>query len=320
MIQLPISVLRIVIDPLVDLILDFCIPKALQFVQSLAKQHLPVLMSHPALVNALDGFQTIKEHGMELIHSFTQGNMKGSKQYIEHLDVSGGQGHDLVESILAFVHHDLEPLLRKGLKRWQYFAIGRTVTDRIVCVAIGYMILVLLGAWYLRKTGNAYGRTVGRTVQQAIRQQGIILKVAFFISIELVLFPIVCGILLDISTLPLFATATLSSRWQFYQSHPITTIFIHWFLGTGFMFHFAVFVTLCRDIVRPGVMWFIRDPNDPQFHPIKEILERPVLTQLRKIGASGIMYSAMIFFGIGTVIMVVSLVGGTVLPLRWSYS
>jgi E3 ubiquitin-protein ligase DOA10 len=86
------------------------------------------------------------------------------------------------------------------------------------------------------------------------------------------------------------------------------------------MFHFAVFVTLCRDIVRPGVMWFIRDPNDPQFHPIKEILERPVLTQLRKIGASGIMYSAMIFFGIGTVIMIVSLVGGTVLPLRWSYS
>jgi E3 ubiquitin-protein ligase DOA10 len=211
LIQLPISVLRIVIDPLVDFILDFCIPKALQFVQSLAKQHLPALMSHPALVNALDGFQTIKEHGMTLIHSFTQSDMKGSKQYIEHLDVSGGQGHDLVESILAFVHHDLEPLLRKGLKRWQYFAIGRTVMDRIVCVAIGYMILVLLGAWYLRKTGNAYGRTVGRTVQQAIRQQGIILKVAFFISIELVLFPIVCGILLDISTLPLIGSLVLGS-------------------------------------------------------------------------------------------------------------
>lgn len=324
MIQLPISVLRIVIDPLVDFILDFCIPKALEAVTSLANRHLPKLMSNPTIATVLDGYHSIREQGTTLIHSFAQGNIDASKQYMDHLDVSGGQsndtGHELVATALTFLRNDLEPLFRKGLRRWQYFAIGRTVMDRIVCVAIGYMILVLLGAWYLRKTGNAYGRTVGRTVQQAIRQQGIILKVAFFISIELVLFPIVCGILLDISTLPLFATATLSSRWQFYQSHPITTIFIHWFLGTGFMFHFAVFVTLCRDIVRPGVMWFIRDPNDPQFHPIKEILERPVLTQLRKIGASGIMYSAMIFFGIGTVIMTISLIGGTVLPLRWSYS
>lgn len=324
MLQLPISALRIVIDPLVDGLLDYCIPKALEFIRSMASQYLPALMNHPALIDIVDGFQTIKQH----IQTFMDSFMESSKTITPTSTFDGladvGQepstGHYILDSILTFVRQDIEPLFAKALVRWHYFAIGRTVMDRIVCVAIGYMILVLLGAWYLRKTGNAYGRTVGRTVQQAIRQQGIILKVAFFISIELIMFPIVCGVLLDFSTLPLFATATLSSRWEYYQSHPITTIFIHWFLGTGFMFHFAVFVTLCRDIVRPGVMWFIRDPNDPQFHPIKEILERPVLTQLRKIGASGIMYSAMIFFGIGTVVMVVSQFGGSVLPLRWSYS
>ncbi|KAG2172819.1 hypothetical protein INT43_000169 [Umbelopsis isabellina] len=323
LIQLPISALRIFIDPLVDFILDFCLPKALDSLKSFANRELPGLMNHPTLLNVMNGCQDIKHH-ISTIFQSSANTEKRSKTFMDYIDISKkdavSESTDFYDSIQNFVRHDLEPFFKAAMKRWHYFAIGRTVMDRIVCVAIGYMILVLLGAWYLRKTGNAYGRTVGRTVQQAIRQQGIILKVAFFISIELVLFPIVCGVLLDISTLPMFATATFASRWEFYQNHPITTIFIHWFLGTGFMFHFAVFVTLCRDIVRPGVMWFIRDPNDPQFHPIKEILERPVLTQLRKIGASGIMYSAMIFFGIGTVIFIIAVVGGSVLPLRWSYT
>ena len=86
------------------------------------------------------------------------------------------------------------------------------------------------------------------------------------------------------------------------------------------MYYFAVFVTLCRDTVRRGVLWFIRDPNDPQFHPIKEILERPVLTQLRKICASGVMYSAMIVFGIGSIIYFLRYCIRGILPLHWSFS
>ena len=86
------------------------------------------------------------------------------------------------------------------------------------------------------------------------------------------------------------------------------------------MFHFAVFVSQCRDIVRHGVMWFIRDPNDPQFHPIKEILDRPVWTQLKKIGASGIMYSAMIVFGLGSVIYFIQYCFNGILPLQLSFT
>lgn len=223
-----------------------------------------------------------------------------------------------LENFETLAKEKLVPLLAKSANRWHGFANGSSPTDRIVCVLVGYMVLVLLGTWYLSRTRNAYGRTVGRAVQQAIRQQGIILKVAFFVAIELVIFPIVCGILLDLSTLPLFPNATPWTRFEYYLEAQVTSIFLHWFLGTGFMFHFAVFVALCREVVRPGVMWFIRDPNDPQFHPIKEILERPVFTQLKKIGASGLMYSAMIFFGIGSVVYFVAFVFKGVLPLHWS--
>ncbi|RUS31209.1 hypothetical protein BC938DRAFT_478246 [Jimgerdemannia flammicorona] len=225
-----------------------------------------------------------------------------------------------LENFERLAKEKVAPLLLNTANRWHGFANGNSPTDRIVCVLVGYLVLVLLGTWYLSRTRNAYGRTVGRAVQQAIRQQGIILKVAFFVAIELVIFPIVCGVLLDLSTLPIFPNATPWSRLEFYLEAPVTSIFLHWFLGTGFMFHFAVFVALCREIVRPGVMWFIRDPNDPQFHPIKEILERPVFTQLKKIGASGLMYSAMIFFGIGSVVYFVGFLLKGVLPLHWSFT
>jgi E3 ubiquitin-protein ligase MARCH6 len=84
------------------------------------------------------------------------------------------------------------------------------------------------------------------------------------------------------------------------------------------MFHFAMFVSMCRDIVRPGTLYFIRDPNDPQFHPIREILERPTLHQLRKIGVSGIIYAMLIFMCFGIVISAIDVFGKDILPLKIS--
>lgn len=70
-------------------------------------------------------------------------------------------------------------------------------------------------------------------------------------------------------------------------------------VGTTFMFQFAMYVSTVREIVRPGVMWFVRDPNDPHFQPMQEILDRGFLLQLRKLTAGVIMYTIMILGGIG---------------------
>ncbi|KAL1918314.1 uncharacterized protein VTP21DRAFT_2974 [Calcarisporiella thermophila] len=210
--------------------------------------------------------------------------------------------------------------IANAIGRWQQIPSSNSPVDRTICVLVGYVIMIGMGAWYLAKTKNMYGRTVNRAMQQAIHQQGIILKVAFFVAIELVVFPIICGILLDLSTLPLFPNNAARQRYEFHEHAPFTSLFMHWFLGTGFMFHFAVFVSMCRDTVRPGVMWFIRDPNDPQFHPIKEILERPVLTQLQKIGTSALMYSGMVVVGIGGVVHAISWCIPGVLPLNTDMS
>lgn len=144
---------------------------------------------------------------------------------------------------------------------------------------------------------------------------------------ELGIFPFFCGVLIDLCTLPLFGpNATIASRWAFYNAHPWTSEFLHWLAGTTFMFQFAMYVSTIREVVRPGVMWFIRDPNDPQFHPMNDILERPVLTQLRKLAVGTVMYAAMVLGGVGGFVGFVWCIDrlsgvkegpGKIWPLQW---
>jgi E3 ubiquitin-protein ligase MARCH6 len=44
------------------------------------------------------------------------------------------------------------------------------------------------------------------------------------------------------------------SRILFTFKSPLTSIFVHWFVGTCYMFHFALFVSMCRKIMRKGVL------------------------------------------------------------------
>ncbi|KAJ1978517.1 hypothetical protein H4R34_003172 [Dimargaris verticillata] len=196
----------------------------------------------------------------------------------------------------------LTTLLQHIQTGWDHLAHGQSLGDHALTCVIGYG-LILLGAVYIMQGGYDFAGERARVVKRTVYTSLLMLKVVVFLVIELALFPFVCGWLIDASTLPLFpASTTLQSRFAFAQEAPLTSVFLHWFAGTAFMFRFALFMAQCRDMVRPGVMWFIRDPHDPNFHPMKEILEKPTLTQCRKIGVSLIMYAVMIVLGLGVAI------------------
>ena len=59
---------------------------------------------------------------------------------------------------------------------------------------------------------------------------------ACFIFIELFLFPLGCGIILDLSTLALFGANTIASRRTFFHYAPTTSILYHWLFGTIYMY------------------------------------------------------------------------------------
>ncbi|KAF5383819.1 hypothetical protein D9615_003736 [Tricholomella constricta] len=169
---------------------------------------------------------------------------------------------------------------------WIRLAVGEAPADRAFAIILGYAVVGLAVAIYLNLLTVGNARSAGRAVRSAVRQQLLVLKVASFIFIELVTFPLSCGIVLDLCTVWLFPEANLTSRAAFFVQAPLTATFYHWVAGTMFMYAFAVLLSGCRAVMRAGAMWFIKDPQDQNSHPIRDILDRPTLTQLRKICVS----------------------------------
>ncbi|KAI2612353.1 uncharacterized protein GGS25DRAFT_474956 [Hypoxylon fragiforme] len=202
-----------------------------------------------------------------------------------------------------------------GLAYWD-------ANDRTWAILIGYMSLCIMAGLYLaRGTPLSTGQTAQEweaSIIDVLNQASGVMKVILIISIEMLIFPLYCGLLLDFALLPLFEGTSVRSRLLFTYNFPLTSIFVHWFVGTGYMFHFALFVSMCRKIMRKGVLYFIRDPDDPEFHPVRDVLERHVTMQLRKILFSAFVYGALVVICLGGVVWGLSLALPNVLPIHYS--
>jgi E3 ubiquitin-protein ligase MARCH6 len=194
-------------------------------------------------------------------------------------------------------------------------------SDRLFAVVTGYIALAMVAALYVAAdtpiTSSPAGQRHEKMIRDTLRQAGGVLKVILIISIEMLMFPLYCGLLLDVAFLPLFGGATMFTRLAFAASKPYTFCFMHWFVGTCYMFHFALFVGMCRKILRKGVLWFIRDPDDPTFHPVRDVLERNVITQLRKIAFSALVYGALVILCLGGVIWTIGKLFSGIFPIQW---
>ena len=116
-----------------------------------------------------------------------------------------------------------------------------------------------------------------------------------------------------------------------FQHHPWMFLLLHWMFGTTFMYHFAMYVSVVRESIRPGVLWFIRDPNDPDINIIREVLSRPFFNQIRKLLMAIVLYGFVISGVLGGAVGLVSLfdkfavnlVGDEtllkIMPLRYQY-
>ncbi|KAK8239400.1 hypothetical protein IWZ00DRAFT_73547 [Phyllosticta capitalensis] len=197
-----------------------------------------------------------------------------------------------------------------------------TAWDRVIAIVAGYVFFAFAGALYLKRgtpfTSSQNGRRVEGIISDVLQQAGGVLKVILIISIEMLAFPLYCGVLLDVALLPLFEDTTVASRLAYAHSSPWTAGFVHWFVGTCYMFHFALFVSMCRKIMRTGVLYFIRDPDDPTFHPVRDVLERSVTGQLRKIAFSAFVYGALVICCLGGVVWTLHYGFDGVLPIHWA--
>ncbi|KAJ1732932.1 hypothetical protein LPJ61_001810, partial [Coemansia biformis] len=203
------------------------------------------------------------------------------------------------------------------VQRLDKAAAGSTFDDRFLMIAIGHLLGVL-SAWVIvaytplnLRRSALYG-----SARMFLRMA----KIVFFIFIELMTFPVICGYCLDVSLMPLLSSASLASRYGALVEHRWMSLFTHWLLGMLFMIHFARFVLHCRQVMRPGLLWFIRDPNDPEFHPMREILEDRMLPQQYNIARSALMYCGVILSCVGLSMAAAVRAAPAMFPIQWAPS
>ncbi|KAJ3849605.1 hypothetical protein EV368DRAFT_67298 [Lentinula lateritia] len=339
--HLPIRAIRLVTDPAVDLvayiIIDVLLPPHIQLLQTSGAWLVQLFFW---IISESLGEVTAKKmrESFLVIYSFLESCFESvihalnlaedSTEEIVHSTPKTGvilsflaqtfpDFMDYVESYLAALGREIRQGHEQFRGVWTQLAIGNGPAERIFSVIFGYCIIASALAVYMNILTIGNVKTAGRAVRTAVKQQLLVLKVASFIFIELVTFPLGCGVVLDISTLWFFPGATYVSRMEFSYQAPLTAIFYHWVAGTMFMYSFAVLLSGCRSIMRPGGMWFIKDPQDQNAHPIRDILERAALVQLRKICISGIMYTFVVVCTVFSAAALLFLGQKIILPIRW---
>uniref|UniRef100_A0AAY4A7Z0 E3 ubiquitin-protein ligase MARCHF6 n=1 Tax=Denticeps clupeoides TaxID=299321 RepID=A0AAY4A7Z0_9TELE len=121
----------------------------------------------------------------------------------------------------------------------------------------------------------------------------IVVKVSLLVVVEIGVFPLICGWWLDICSLEMF-DATLKDRELSFESAPGTTMFLHWLVGMVYVFYFASFILLLREVLRPGVLWFLRNLNDPDFNPVQEMIHLPIYRHLRRFILSVVVFGSIV--------------------------
>ncbi|BFZ13209.1 hypothetical protein BsWGS_16248 [Bradybaena similaris] len=143
----------------------------------------------------------------------------------------------------------------------------------------------------------------------------VVVKVKLLVVMEIGAFPLVCGWWLDICSLSMF-DATLKDRESSFLSSPGTSMFIHWLVGMVYVFYFASFILLTREVLRPGVLWFLRNLNDPEFNPIQEMIHLCVLRHFRRFIASVVIFGSAVLLMLWLPIRVIRMVFPGFLPYR----
>ncbi|XP_057680985.1 E3 ubiquitin-protein ligase MARCH6 [Corythoichthys intestinalis] len=141
----------------------------------------------------------------------------------------------------------------------------------------------------------------------------IVVKVSLLVVVEIGVFPLICGWWLDICSLEMF-DASLKDREMSFKSAPGTTMFLHWLVGMVYVFYFASFILLLREVLRPGVLWFLRNLNDPDFNPVQEMIHLPIYRHLRRFILSVVVFGSIVLLMLWLPIRLIKLLMPAFLP------
>ncbi|KAL9231721.1 hypothetical protein vseg_006912 [Gypsophila vaccaria] len=191
---------------------------------------------------------------------------------------------------------------------------GTSRLSDVTTLAVGYMFLfslifmyfgIIAFIKYARGEPLTMGRFQGivsmleavpsllRQFFACLRHLMTMIKVAFLLVVELGFFPLMCGWWLDVCTVRMFGKS-MSQRVEFFSVSPLASSLVHWVVGIFYMLQISIFVSLLRSVLRNGVLYFLRDPADPNYNPFRDLIDDPVHKHARRVLLSVAVYGSLI--------------------------
>nr|GEY25083.1 probable E3 ubiquitin ligase SUD1 isoform X2 [Tanacetum cinerariifolium] len=279
-------------------------------------------LANITLKNALTGVKNLTSD------TNPDNNMLG--QVVEMLNVNSTKLAESANNITSPVSADI----LKGA------TIGASRLSDVTTLAVGYIFLSSLVIFYLGAiaiirytrgepltTGRFYGiasiaeaiPSLFRQFVAAMRHLMTMIKVAFLLVIELGVFPLMCGWWLDFCTIRMFGKS-MGQRVEFFSVSPLASSLIHWVVGIVYMLQISIFVSLLRGVLRNGVLYFLRDPADPNYNPFRDLIDDPVHKHARRVLLSVTVYGSLIVMLVFLPVKLAMRMAPSVFPLDISVS
>ncbi|XP_041014110.1 probable E3 ubiquitin ligase SUD1 isoform X1 [Juglans microcarpa x Juglans regia] len=206
-------------------------------------------------------------------------------------------------------------------------AIGYIFIFSLVFLYLGIVALIRYTKGESLTMGRFYGiASVAETIPSlfrqflaAMRHLMTMIKVAFLLVIELGVFPLMCGWWLDVCTIRMFGKS-MSQRVQFLSASPLASSLVHWVVGIVYMLQISIFVSLLRGVLRNGVLYFLRDPADPNYNPFRDLIDDPVHKHARRVLLSVAVYGSLIVMLVFLPVKLAMRMAPSVFPLDISVS
>lgn len=278
-------------------------------------------LANITLKNALNAVTNLTSEGQE-------GGLLG-----QVADVLKGNASEITEAANSTSASLSADLLKEA-------TMGTSRLSDVTTLAIGYMFIFSLVFFYLgivaliRYTkgepltmGRFYGiASIAETIPSlfrqflaAMRHLMTMIKVAFLLVIELGVFPLMCGWWLDVCTIRMFGKS-MSERVQFFSVSPLASSLVHWVVGIVYMLQISIFVSLLRGVLRNGVLYFLRDPADPNYNPFRDLIDDPVHKHARRVLLSVAVYGSLIVMLVFLPVKLAMRMATSIFPLDISVS
>ncbi|KAJ0681929.1 putative Zinc finger, RING-CH-type, Zinc finger, RING/FYVE/PHD-type [Helianthus annuus] len=250
---------------------------------------------------------TVIDHVSEIINVNATGITESSNSII--------QGETNVASVASWVS-DVTTL-----------AFGYTFIFSLVIFYFGTVAVVRYVKGEPLFMGRFYGiASIAETIPSlfkqfltAMKHLVTMIKVAFLLVVELGVFPLMCGWWLDICTIRMFGKS-IAQRVDFFSLSPLASSLIHWAVGIVYMLQISVFVSLLRGVLRPGVLYFLRDPADPNYNPFRDLIDDPVHKHARRVLLSVAVYGSLIVMLVFLPVKLAMRIAPSVFPIDISIS